>query len=149
MPENPRLIPAGNPSLWTGATGTNTYFIDGPTTVLVDAGVGSPAHLDALQAALGGRPLDLVLITHAHSYHASGVPALLERWPSAAIRPSPSSPLDDGDALPAGAGTLTALYTPGHAPDHFCFVDEANREAYCGDLLRLGATIVIPGSRGG
>jgi glyoxylase-like metal-dependent hydrolase (beta-lactamase superfamily II) len=44
---------------------------------------------------------------------------------------------------------LRALHTPGHAPDHFCFLDEATRDVYCGDLARRGGTIVIPASAGG
>lgn len=44
---------------------------------------------------------------------------------------------------------LTALYTPGHAPDHFCFFDEERREVFTGDLVRMGGTVVVPGSRGG
>ena len=142
------VIPAGNPSLWTGPTGTNTYLLDGRTPVLIDAGVGNRPHLDAIEAALSGRPLEAVLLTHSHSDHASGVPALLQRWPAALVRPS-SSPLVDGESMPAGDRILMALHTPGHAPDHFCFVDGEQREVYCGDLLRAGGTIVIPASRGG
>ena len=44
---------------------------------------------------------------------------------------------------------LTALYTPGHAPDHYAFFDEERREVFCGDLVRMGGTVVVPGSRGG
>jgi glyoxylase-like metal-dependent hydrolase (beta-lactamase superfamily II) len=44
---------------------------------------------------------------------------------------------------------LIAVYTPGHAPDHFCFFDAERREVFSGDLVRLGGTVVVPGSRGG
>lgn len=142
------LIPAGNPSLWTGPTGTNTYLLPGRVPAIIDAGVGHAQHLGAVEAALEGRALDLVLLTHAHTDHASGVPALIERWPAAVVRPS-SSPFVDGESIAAGDSALTALFTPGHAPDHFCFVDEARRDVYCGDLLRAGGTVVIPESRGG
>jgi glyoxylase-like metal-dependent hydrolase (beta-lactamase superfamily II) len=142
------LIPAGNPSLWTGPTGTNTYLLPGRVPTIVDAGVGHAEHLTAVEAALAGRTLALVLLTHGHVDHASGVPALLERWPAAVVRPS-SRALVDRESIEAGDGALTALFTPGHAPDHFCFVDEDRREVYCGDLLRAGGTVVIPASRGG
>ena len=49
----------------------------------------------------------------------------------------------------AGDVTLRAVHTPGHSPDHFCFVDESTLDVYCGDLARLGGTIVIPASGGG
>jgi len=142
------LIPAGNPSLWTGPTGTNTYLLTGRVPTLIDAGVGQRAHVDAVAGALEGRELAAVLLTHSHSDHASGVPAVLERWPRAIVRP-PAAPLADGEVIEAGDRHLRALYTPGHAPDHFCFADDERREVYCGDLLRLGGTVVIPASRGG
>jgi hydroxyacylglutathione hydrolase len=141
-------IPAGNPSQWTGPTGNNTYLLPGRTPILIDAGVGNPVHLQTIDSALGGRPLEAVLLTHSHSDHSAGVPALLERWPRAAVRPA-SRPFKDGELVEAGDGALVALHTPGHAPDHFCFLDEASGELYCGDLVRLGGTIVIPASRGG
>jgi glyoxylase-like metal-dependent hydrolase (beta-lactamase superfamily II) len=39
---------------------------------------------------------------------------------------------------------LSALHTPGHAPDHLCFWDEGARSLYCGDLAQSGATVWIP-----
>jgi glyoxylase-like metal-dependent hydrolase (beta-lactamase superfamily II) len=142
------VIPAGNPSAWTGPTGTNTYLLPGRTPALIDAGVGHASHLDAVAAALGGQPLALVLLTHGHSDHASGVPAILARWPDAEVRPT-ARPFTDRESIAAGDGSLTALHTPGHAPDHYCFFDSHRREVFCGDMVQKGGTIVIPGSRGG
>jgi glyoxylase-like metal-dependent hydrolase (beta-lactamase superfamily II) len=51
--------------------------------------------------------------------------------------------------FPAGDTILRVIPTPGHAPDHLCFFDEASRDLYCGDLARLGGTVVIPASKGG
>lgn len=142
------VIPAGNPSQWTGPTGNNTYLLPGRTSALIDGGVGNPAHVRAIESALQGRSLDLILLTHSHSDHASGVPALLERWPDAIVRPA-SQALADGEAIQAGDEVLIALHTPGHAPDHLSFLDEAKQEIFCGDLVRLGGTIVIPANHGG
>ena len=36
-----------------------------------------------------------------------------------------------------------------NAPDHCCFFDERSGDLYCGDLARMGGTVVIPASRGG
>jgi glyoxylase-like metal-dependent hydrolase (beta-lactamase superfamily II) len=44
---------------------------------------------------------------------------------------------------------LRVIRTPGHAPDHLCFLDEDSRDLFCGDLLRADGTIVIPASNGG
>jgi glyoxylase-like metal-dependent hydrolase (beta-lactamase superfamily II) len=49
----------------------------------------------------------------------------------------------------AGDARLLAIHTPGHAPDHICFLDEQSGDLYCGDMLRAGGTIVIPASKGG
>ena len=48
-------IPAGNPSAWTGPEGNNTYLLPGAVPALVDAGVGVPAHLDAVNARWASR----------------------------------------------------------------------------------------------
>jgi glyoxylase-like metal-dependent hydrolase (beta-lactamase superfamily II) len=44
---------------------------------------------------------------------------------------------------------LTAVHTPGHAPDHLCFWHEPTRTLFCGDLAVRGTTVVIPASAGG
>jgi glyoxylase-like metal-dependent hydrolase (beta-lactamase superfamily II) len=143
------LLPAGNPSRWTGPTGNNTYLLPGTVTTLIDAGVGDAGHLNALWDALGGAALAQILITHAHPDHTKGLPALLERYPSAVVRNISPHSCTDGDQIAAGDTVLRAIHTPGHSPDHFCFFDERSRDLYCGDLARLGGTIVIPASAGG
>lgn len=144
------LLRAGNASEWTGPTGNNTYLLAGSPLVLIDAGVGNAEHLQALTSASGGAPLDLVLITHGHVDHIAGAPALRERWPDAVMRGGGAgADLADGEVFDAGGTRIRAIHTPGHSPDHFCFFDEETRDLYCGDLARVGGTVVIPASRGG
>ena len=139
----PLLIPAGNPSEWTGPTGNNTWLILGREPALIDAGTGLPEHVDAVARALDGPPLARVLITHWHPDHVRGLPALKARWKDLAVVESGSAP------VPAGDGVLEIVPTPGHAPDHLCFFDRESGDLYCGDLVRRGGTIVIPASKGG
>lgn len=155
---NPASLHAGNPGPFTGE-GNWTYLIPGPQPVLIDAGVGHAAHLDVIAAAAPGGPAR-VLVTHAHSDHASGAPAIHARWPSAQFLKQPWPQRDakidvpwqaigDGDRVPTGEGDLEAIHTPGHSPDHLAFWHEPSRTVFVGDLLVLGTTVFIPASDGG
>ena len=153
------LIPGFNPGPYTGA-GNNTYVVSGREPALIDAATGHPRHLQAVSDALSGAELSRVLVTHGHSDHASGSPALAERWPDAEFAKMPWPERDreygvgwrrigHGDLIPAGDGAVRVIHTPGHAPDHVCFFDEASGVLFCGDLLIQGRTVVIPASLGG
>lgn len=157
-PESLLPLHAGNPGPFTGE-GNWTYLIPGPRPVLIDAGVGNAAHLDAIAASAPGGPAR-VLVTHAHADHASGAPAIRSRWPSALFskRPWPEKDaavavewqaLADGDRVPTFAGELEVLHTPGHSPDHLAFWHAESRTLLVGDLLVLGTTVFIPASDGG
>ena len=139
----PILIAAGNPSEWTGPSGNNTWLLPGREPALVDAGVGTPEHVEAVASALNGAPLARVLITHWHPDHVKGLPALRDRWGGLVVVDAA------GDPVPAGDGQLEILPTPGHSPDHLCFFDRESGDLYCGDLARQGGTIVIPARKGG
>lgn len=144
----PRLIRAGNPGALTGA-GNNTYLVG---SVLVDAGVGAVSHLDALSAALGDEQLAHVVVTHGHSDHISGVPALRERWPAARVSkhfpdgvvPEGWHALADGDRVSVGDQSLRVLVTPGHAADHICLFDEVMGDLFVGDMVIAGTTVLVP-----
>lgn len=140
--------------------GNWTWLIHGPVTTLIDAGTGDPRHLEAIERALDGARLDQVIVTHGHTDHASGAPSLAARFPGARFHKMPWpdrdarwqtawEPVADGDTLRAGAGTLVALHTPGHAPDHLCLWHEESRALFCGDLAIQGSSIYIPSTIGG
>jgi len=147
-------IHAHNPGPMTG-DGNWTWLLKGRVTTLVDAGTGDARHLDAVSEALAGAPLAQVLVTHAHGDHSSGALPLRDRFPGVRFRKMPWperdakwpvdwDPIVSGELIEAGDGLLSAVHTPGHAPDHLCFWDEKARSLYCGDLAQSGATVWIP-----
>ena len=127
-------LTAHNPGPMT-LEGTNTYLVGRDPAVVIDPGPDDPDHIEALRSAAEARGgIGAVLLTHGHGDHSDGVRAL---------GVEPAHP-EDGREL---AG-LTAIATPGHASDHFCFV--VDRACFTGDLiLGEGSTIVGPRDMGG
>jgi len=156
---NPVPVFAFNPGPITG-DGNWTWFLPGKVPTLIDAGTGERAHLDGVHDALGGSPLQQVLVTHAHVDHASGAPALKGRFGVTRFLKLPWSerdakwpvewtPIRDGDVIAAGDTQLVAVHTPGHSPDHLCFWDDTSRTVFCGDLAIKGTSVWIPARLGG
>ena len=60
---------------------------DGKTSILYDTGFGFTGEsiADAVQAALGDRPLDYIFLTHSHYDHVLGSANILRRYPQAKV----------------------------------------------------------------
>ena len=128
-PEVARVV-APNPGPMT-LEGTNTYLYGADPCTVIDPGPDIESHLDAVREAAEERGgIGLVLLTHNHGDHAAGADNLGVE----AILPT------DGDEH----GGLRAIATPGHAPDHVCFLT-ADGVCFSGDLvLGMGSTFVPP-----
>ena len=162
-------IVANNPNHFT-FKGTNTYLVGTRSLALIDPGPEDAAHLAAIMKAVAGRPITHVLITHTHRDHTDGMPALLAATSGAKTvgfgrrvanrgtkRTSPSggeyveqdfipdpSPLA-GQRLEGDGWALTALHTPGHAPDHLCFALEGTKILFSGDhVMGWNTSVVAP-----
>lgn len=60
---------ANNPSKFT-YHGTGTYIIGNSDVAVIDPGPALPGHREALEAALKGRSVTAILVTHCHSDHS-------------------------------------------------------------------------------
>ncbi len=151
-----------NPSIFTGP-GTNTYLIGtGPRRILLDTGQGLADYLPVIERAVdeaGCEGIQEIVLTHGHVDHISGVGDIAKRfgvekvskfpWPDFdAGCPLDISSLGDGDVVECEGATLRALHTPGHAPDHLCYVFEEERAIFSGDNVLGVGTTVIPSDSG-
>jgi len=151
-----------NPGVFTGP-GTNTYLVGtGRERLLLDTGQGLPAYLPVLEQALaraGGARIREIVVTHGHPDHLGGVRSIRERFGALRVskRPWPGvddamgcevSPIDEGSVVAVEGATLRAVFAPGHAEDHLCFMLEEERALFSGDNVLGVGTTVIPG-RGG
>lgn len=132
---------ASNPGPLT-LTGTNTWVIGRRPAWVVDPGPLVDAHLRRLMAAIEARGgLGGVVLTHDHHDHSEAVETLLEVHPAplAAGRGKVDVKLEEGMRF----GPFEAVYTPGHAPDHYALVAEG--ACFTGDaVLGDGSVLITP-----
>ncbi len=132
---------APNPSPLT-LTGTNTWVVGRRPAWVVDPGPLIDEHMRKLMAAIEARGgLGGVVLTHDHEDHAEAVETLLEVHPAlvAAGRGHVDITLAEGMKI----GPFEAVFTPGHAPDHFAFVAEG--ACFTGDaVLGDGSVLITP-----
>lgn len=146
------MILAPNPSPLTGL-GTNTYLVgDGGELLCIDPGPDDDRHLDAILAAVreAGARVVAIPVSHSHEDHRPLARRLSDRETGAPVlclepgrAADGAAPLTDGARLSAGALTLEAVHTPGHAGDHLCFFDHDSRVLYSGDHILGGMTSVV------
>lgn len=134
-----RTLLAPNPSPMT-LDGTRTFVVGRERPAVVDPGPGHAAHLDAVVEALGGARPAAILLTHAHADHAAGAPALAARTGAPILAAADGFAgagrrLADGETVETDAGTMEAVATPGHAPDHLAFLWRGGEAPEGGALL--------------
>jgi len=124
-----------------GPYGTNAYILVCAATgaaVLIDA----PGPARDILAALSGREVEYILITHGHGDHLGALPELKRALNApVAVHPAdarrlpfnPDRLLQDGETISVGEVTLKVIHTPGHTPGSVCFYSPG--DLFSGDTL--------------
>jgi glyoxylase-like metal-dependent hydrolase (beta-lactamase superfamily II) len=131
MPDGVTRVRADNASPLT-LDGTNTYVAGG---WVIDPGPSDPAHLDAVADA-AGPGVEGIVLTHGHSDHADGAPALASRLGVPVTRP-------EGGAT---VGPFSVIATPGHSPDHVSLL--YGRLLFAGDMVLGTGSVFVGGEEG-
>ena len=152
----------------TGIFQENTWFIrdeESGRTALIDPG-DDVASLLGESGLLGGKPLDEVLLTHAHLDHVWGLSGVKEHWPNITIRmhradvellrtlpdqgawvglptklPEPPEPdifVGEGDAFDFGKRKVKVIHTPGHTEGGICYIFDTG-DCFLGDMIIAGS----------
>ncbi len=133
-----RRIVAPNAGPLTGP-GTNTYLVGVDEIVVVDPGPDIASHVDAI-IGCGGDRIRWIVVTHGHEDHAAGAPALAVRTGAELLA---FGAIDEGFELEATEFRMLALHTPGHSPDHLCYLLEEERMLFSGDTVIDGSGVMI------
>ena len=147
-------ITAPNGSVFTGA-GTNTYLVGENDISIVDPGPNIKSHLDKIIKKVG-KNASRILVTHTHRDHSPGAKYLAEKLNIPTFGKlvevddshqdlsfKPDHVLNHGDLITTDEYSLEAVYTPGHASNHFCFFIDVNALMLTGDHIMNGSTVVI------
>jgi glyoxylase-like metal-dependent hydrolase (beta-lactamase superfamily II) len=152
-----RRIVAPNPGPMTGP-GTNTYLVGIDEVAVIDPGPDDARHIDAIVGASMRERVRWVLLTHTHPDHAPGTERLVKATGAEVLafarrdRDSgivPDRTITTGDTIEGTEFGLDVLHTPGHAPNHLCFVLEEERVLFTGDTVLNGTFSVVNPARGG
>ncbi|RKE85751.1 MBL fold metallo-hydrolase [Rhizobium sp. AG855] len=165
--EGVQRITVNNPGPFT-FHGTNTYIVGQKSVCVIDPGPDDETHFEALMAALAGRDVTHIAVSHTHRDH-SPLARRLKQTTGAIIvaegphRPSrplfegevnpfaessdtdfvPDLALADGEAIQGDGWRLTAVHTPGHTANHAAFALENTGILFSADHVMAWATSIV------
>lgn len=127
-----------------GALDNNAYLVVDPETresIIID----TPDEPEKVLHEAKGTQVKAILITHNHSDHLmgfqeiyshTGSPVWIHPADAGALPDVPKHPMQDGEVLSLGMGTLQVIYTPGHTPGSTCYL--VGKHLFSGDTLFPG-----------
>lgn len=169
VPVGPNVarITVNNPSPFT-FHGTNSYIVGRDTLAVIDPGPEDEAHLAALLAEIGGRPVSHIFVSHTHRDHAPLSKRLKEATGALIVAEGPHRPsrplhagetnpfsesadndfvpdltVADGETISGDGWALSALHTPGHTANHAAFALEGTGIVFSADHVMAWATTIV------
>ncbi|MFZ2101485.1 MAG: MBL fold metallo-hydrolase [Oricola sp.] len=165
--ENVARLTVNNPGPFT-FHGTNSYVVGRETLAVIDPGPEDEAHFQALLAAIAGRPVSHIFVSHTHADHspltarlkqATGATVVAE-GPHRAARPlhigeinpldassdmtfQPDQRLADGEVIDIGEWAIEAIATPGHTANHMAFALAGTGVLFSADHVMAWATSIV------
>jgi glyoxylase-like metal-dependent hydrolase (beta-lactamase superfamily II) len=160
-------ITAENPGPFT-FFGTNSYIVGSSSVAVIDPGPEDEAHYQALMAALAGRAVTHIVVSHTHRDHSPLANRLQAATGAVTVGQGPhrpARPLRDGEINPfsessdlsfvpdiaigdgetiAGDGwSLSAVLTPGHTANHVAFALKGRDILFSGDHVMAWSTSIV------
>ncbi|MEC9462920.1 MAG: MBL fold metallo-hydrolase [Pseudomonadota bacterium] len=160
-------LTAPNPSPFT-FHGTNTYIVGEKAVCVIDPGPDNDAHFEALMAALKGREVTHIAVSHTHRDHSPLARRLKEKTGAIIVAEGPHRParplfegevnpfaesadtdfvpdraLADGETVDGDGWRLSAVHTPGHAANHAAFALEETDILFSADHVMAWATSIV------
>ncbi|MCY0094205.1 MBL fold metallo-hydrolase [Hoeflea ulvae] len=148
--------------------GTNSYIVGRDALAVIDPGPEDESHWNTLKAAIAGRPVSHIFVTHTHKDHSPLAARLKAETGAVVIAEGPhraaralytgevnplkeSSDMDFVPDIVSGHGDLTSgdgwaietLHTPGHTANHAAFALKDTGLVFSGDHVMAWATSII------
>ncbi|ERI14599.1 beta-lactamase [Ochrobactrum sp. EGD-AQ16] len=160
-------VTVNNPSAFT-FHGTNSYIVGRDTLAIIDPGPVDEAHYQALLAAIAGRPVSHIFVSHTHRDHSPLAERLKNELGAKTVAEGPHRParpyhagevnlleasadtdfapdivLADGGTVEGDGWALQGLHTPGHAANHMAFGLKGTDILFSADHVMAWATSIV------
>ncbi|MGO7636722.1 MBL fold metallo-hydrolase [Rhizobium leguminosarum] len=160
-------VTVNNPGPFT-FFGTNSYIVGSSSVAVIDPGPEDEAQFQALMAALGGRAVTHIFVSHTHRDHSPLATRLQAATGAVTVGQGPHRParplregeinpfsessdlsfvpditLSDGETQSGDGWSLSAVLTPGHTANHAAFALEGRDILFSGDHVMAWSTSIV------